>query len=147
MNVAGDTIRLSDSQTLTVRARSAAALELESTWTTSPKSPPMHWHPNQDEEFEVVEGELTVRLGHGSPQILAAGETLTIPSRTPHCMWNGGPTTTRAVWRITPPLRTEQLFRFMEQGTGGLRGPRMLLTYRAEFRLGAPKPGRRVSLS
>lgn len=137
--MAPDTIRLSESQTLTVQGRQPDSLELESIWTTTPKPPPMHWHPSQDEEFEVLEGELTVRLGRGTARTLAAGERLTIPARTPHCMWNATPATTRASWRITPPLRTEQLFRFMEQGTGGLRGPRMLLAFRAEFRLGSPR--------
>lgn len=134
-----DTIRLSDSQSLRVVASTPKQLELESTWTTSPKPPPLHWHPSQRERFEVLEGELTVELGDTGPRVLGAGEVLDIPARTAHRMWNAGPATARASWLVTPAARTEEMFRFMAAGTGGLRGLRLLVKFRNEFRLGRPK--------
>lgn len=134
-----NTIRLSDTQTLRVISSTPERLELESTWATSPKPPPLHWHPRQRERFEVLEGELTVELGHDKPRVVGIGEVLDIPARTPHRMWNAGSAAARASWLITPAARTEEMFRYMAGGTGLLRGLRLILTYRDEFRLGRPK--------
>lgn len=49
-------------------------------------------------------------------------------------MWNAGTTRTRATWRITPPLRTEQMFREMGTSTG-LKRLGWLWAFRNEFRL------------
>lgn len=51
-------------------------------------------------------------------------------------MWNAGHQPAIARWRITPALRTMEMFRFIERGTAGPRALRMLWTYRAEFRIG-----------
>lgn len=134
-----DPIRLSDSQQLRVVTSTPERLELEATWTTSPKPPPVHWHPRQAERFEVLEGELTVDLGDAGPRVLHVGEVLEIPARTAHRMWNASPALARASWVVTPAGRTEEMFRFMAGGTGGLRGVRLLATFRNEFRLGRPK--------
>ena len=132
-------IRISDSQELTVLASTAERLELESRWTTSPKRPPLHWHPHQAERFEVLEGELTVVVEGAEPLVLAAGDGIDIPARTAHQMWNAGPAEARATWVVTPAQRTEELLRFIEGGTGGLRGVRLLATFRNEYRLGRPR--------
>lgn len=134
-----DTIKLSATQTLLVVASSPAALELESTWTTVDKKPPSHWHPQQHEHFEVLAGQLTVVTNGGPPQILRLGETIDVPPGTVHQMWNGGPDPARASWRVTPALRTEEMFRYIERGLSPMRGARMLWTFRHEFRIGMPK--------
>ena len=132
----GDIIRLSESQTLRVLSSGPEALELESTWTTSPKPPPMHWHPRQTELFQVLEGELVIEMADLPLHVLKTGEILDLPARTPHRMWNTGPDRARASWRVAPALRTEEMFRYMEGGTGGLRGLKLLWEFRDEFRLG-----------
>ena len=132
-----DTIRLSGSQTLRVLSSGPDVLRLESTWTTSPKPPPMHWHPRQTELFEVLEGEITVEWADLPLHVLTEGDILDIPPRTPHRMWNASPTVARASWTVTPPLRTEEMFRFIEGGTGGLRGLRLVWTFRDEYRPGS----------
>lgn len=133
------TIRLSESQTLTVHTSTPERLEMESRWTTSPKPPPLHWHPSQAERFEVLEGELTVVVGEAAPRVLGAGEVVDLPPRTAHQMWNAGPDPVMATWLVTPARRTEEMLRFIAGGTGGLRGARLLTTFRHEFRLGRPR--------
>lgn len=134
-----DEIRLSNSQTLRILRTADDALEVEATWEPGGSPPPTHWHPHQHEHFEVLEGELTVRQS-GIQSVVAAGETLDVPPRTAHSMWNAGPAPCHASWRVTPPQRTEEMLR-----TAGsvkwLGRVRMLWTYRNEYRLGSPRGG------
>lgn len=134
-----DILRLSDSQTLELLRSDAGALTLTSTWEPSTKPPPTHWHPHQRERFEVLGGELTVELGGDEPRILTEGQVLEVPPRTAHRMWNAGPDRVSATWTVTPALRTEEMFRYIDQGLGGLRKVALLLKFRNEFRLGSPR--------
>lgn len=133
-----DPLRLSPSQTLRVVASTPQMLEVESTWTTG-QPPPRHWHPVQNERFEVIEGELTVELSTDQPQVVAAGEVLNVPARTAHRMWNAAEAPVTASWRVTPAMGTEELFRFIDWGLNPIRIARMLWTFRAEYRLGRPR--------
>jgi mannose-6-phosphate isomerase-like protein (cupin superfamily) len=135
-----DTIQLSDSQTLVVTRSKPEVLELTSTWEATDEPPPTHWHPRQEEQFEVSSGVLTVELGDDPPQKMSAGSTFAVPVRTPHRMWNTGPDVATATWTITPALRTEEIFRYMERGVGGLRGVTLQTSFRNAFRLGRPRP-------
>jgi len=137
--VASETLRLSATQTLRVVASSPESLDLESTWLPGGKKPPAHWHPRQHERFEVVTGRLTVVLDGGPAQILGPGETIDVAPGVVHRMWNAGPEVARASWRVSPALRTEAMFRFIEGGMSPIRSVRMLWTFRHEFRLGKPK--------
>jgi len=133
-------IRLSPAQTLVITASTPERLEIEATWTTGGGPPPMHWHPRQHESFEVLSGELTVGLGDAAPRLLQAGETLEVPPRTAHRMWNAGDESCSARWVITPALRTADMFRAIERSRSRLgTAARLLISYRAEFRLGAPR--------
>lgn len=138
--MAAETIRMTPTQTLEVRSSAPEALELVSTWDPTPKPPPAHWHPSQHERFEVLSGELTVEIGGQGPRVLRPGDTLDVPPRTPHRMWNATTSTTTATWEITPALRTVDMFRFMAAGLGGIRRFALLVWFRDEFRIG--KPGR-----
>jgi len=129
------TINLGKGQTLRVLASSAETLELESTWVGTGKRPPSHRHPRQDERFEVLTGQLSVELDGGPLRELRAGDTLHVPRGTAHRMWNGGPDTTRALWRVTPALRTEEMFRFIGGGLSPLRIATLLWRHRNEYRL------------
>lgn len=137
--MATDTIRLSDAQTLRVVESSPEALELESTWSTSGKKPPTHWHPRQHERFEVLAGRLAVEVDGEPPRVLRPGDTIEVPPRTAHRMWNAGAELARASWRVSPALRTEEMFRFIEPGASPIKGVRVLWTFRDEFRLGKPR--------
>ncbi len=131
-----DDIRLSPVQTLRVVSSTPEALRLEATWLPGGSAPPRHWHPRQDEEFEVVAGTLRVDLGDEPSRDLTAGERLTIPRRTVHRMWNPGTKETRATWVVTPAGRTEEMFRSMEKGMSPLRALPALWRFRHEMRLG-----------
>lgn len=130
-----DLIQLGEAQTLRVIASTPDALELESTWTGTNRKPPRHYHPHQDERFEILEGELTIELSREPATVLRAGDTLEVPHGTVHRMWNAGTETTRGTWLVTPGMRTEEMFRYLDRGMSPLRTVRMLWTFRREFRL------------
>lgn len=136
--ISGDVIKLSDSQTLRVRRSTPDVLELTSTWEPSVKPPPTHWHPSQRERFEVLAGELTVELAGQPPRVFTEGDVIDVPARTAHRMWNAGQGQVSAIWTVTPTLRTEEMFRYIDQGLDGLRKLALLVKFRNEFRLGSP---------
>ncbi|QQS29799.1 MAG: cupin domain-containing protein [Sphingobacteriales bacterium] len=49
--------------------------------------PPLHFHPNQHETYEVLEGEAEFVLG-GEKIIVRQGEKVDIPANTPHTFKN-----------------------------------------------------------
>lgn len=84
-------------------------LEVESIYTKpSPSRPPVHYHPRQEERFEVLSGELHTLIS-GEERTFTEGEILVIPPRIPHSMWaqEGG---TRVNWRTCPALKTKAFF-------------------------------------
>jgi mannose-6-phosphate isomerase-like protein (cupin superfamily) len=133
---------------VTVRERSEGLLALEAEWDPEETRPPLHLHPHQDERFEVLEGELTVQL-KGKTRVLSAGETLEVPRRTAHRMWNASEQPARARWEVRPALRTEEMFAAIDRSrafasqpkTGGmtlLGAAPVLSEFSDEFRLTAP---------
>jgi quercetin dioxygenase-like cupin family protein len=125
-----ETIALGPHQTLRVIASTPEALLLEARWAPGGTPPIDHLHPGQDERFEVLEGELTVVLG-GKRRVLRAGDTLAVPRGSVHAMWNAGDEPARASWRVTPALRTEEMFRTIAAGGA----PDFLERVAAELRL------------
>lgn len=117
-------------------------LVLESTWQPRGGPPPAHWHPRQEERFEVLEGELTVVLGAAPPRVVRAGERFVVRPRTVHRMWNASDAVTRASWEVTPAQRTAEMMRSRASGGGALQVPVLLWRFRHEFRIG-PVLGRR----
>jgi glyoxylate utilization-related uncharacterized protein len=116
--------------------------------------PPEHFHPSQEERFEVLEGEIHV-LVDGEERVLRSGDELTIPPGTPHQMWSEAPARQR--WATRPALKTERFFETLwgMQQDGRLEGdPRkaklqMALTmrhFRDEIRVTTPSPGRQALL-
>ena len=141
-------LKLTPSETVTVKRSTPEALEVEGEWAPEGKAPPKHFHPAQDERFEVLAGELTARVD-GAERVLRAGETIEIPRGAVHQLWNAGGAPARASWRTSPAGRTEQWFRAIDAlhregrvGAGGMPGPLafgvMLTEYRDVFRLAGP---------
>lgn len=89
-------------------------LEMESTFAPHSTEPLAHYHPQQHETFEVLEGSLHVRI-NGKLRVLGKGEKLEIPPSTPHSMWNASGVRTMVNWRVEPALSTEY---FLETGMG-----------------------------
>jgi mannose-6-phosphate isomerase-like protein (cupin superfamily) len=143
-----DTLKLTPHETVTIRSASPELLDVEGRWGPGGKPPPAHYHPEQDEHFEVLEGTLTAKL-NGEERDLKPGETLEIPRRTPHQIWNRGEVEARASWQTRPALRTENWFRSIDRlfrqgrvGKNGMPGPLafgvFLTEYRDVFRLASP---------
>jgi mannose-6-phosphate isomerase-like protein (cupin superfamily) len=119
-------------------------LELEATYEPGSVEPLEHFHPSQEEHFEIIDGTMQARVD-GGPRTLTRGDQLDIPARTVHAMWNGGSEPARVLWQTRPALRTEEFLglvaRLAEQGkltSAGARDPLLgaavMNEYRAEFR-------------
>ena len=134
-----ETLNLNAHQTLQVVASSPAALELESTWRPGGGAPRTHWHPTQREEFEVLEGALTVEIDGQPVRVLRPSDPLQVPPRTAHRMWNASTEVTRASWRVTPAQRAEKMFRTIAGGLNPVTAMVLLWKYRREMRLGKPR--------
>lgn len=125
-----------------------ALLEVESVYTKpTPSKPPVHYHPSQEERFEVLSGEVHVQVG-GEPRTLREGEVLLIPPGTQHEMWAEAEGV-RVNWQTRPALKTESFFETVwglsRDGKTGSRGTPTLLqavviaqAYADEFRLARP---------
>jgi len=56
------TFQLTPSESVRVVRHEPEALEVEGTWGPGGSPPPKHFHPAQDERFEVLEGTLHTRV-------------------------------------------------------------------------------------
>jgi quercetin dioxygenase-like cupin family protein len=133
---------------LTGKDTNGEFLEMETSYESYSKEPAPHYHPNQDEDFTVIEGELTVRID-GRLRILRQGDSLHIAKNKVHSMWNNTKTKTIVNWKIKPALNTDK---FLETATGLandgktdadgtpniLQGVLMANKYAGEFRLQRP---------
>lgn len=89
-------------------------LAVEVTYSEPGSPPPKHFHPRQDERFEVTSGRLTTKVD-GKERVLGAGDTLEIPRGTVHQMWNAGPEPVVARWETRPAGRTADWFRALDE--------------------------------
>lgn len=106
-----------------------------------------HYHPFQEERFEVVAGRMTARLD-GREVTRSGGEGFSVAPEVVHAMWNPGPEPAELVWETRPALKTGELFERM-WGLRGKPGPLELAVlaraYDEEFRLTKPpRPLQRV---
>jgi quercetin dioxygenase-like cupin family protein len=137
-----DTLKLTPSESITIRRSEPDVLEVEAVYGPAGKPPPAHLHPEQDEHFQVLDGALTARVA-GEERTLGPGETIDIPRGTPHQMWNASSAETRVRWETRPAGRTEQWFRAIDgairEAGGKMPGPLhfapLLEEYRDTFRL------------
>jgi quercetin dioxygenase-like cupin family protein len=119
-------------------------LEMEATYEPGSVEPLEHFHPSQDEHFEILAGSMEAQVG-GERRTLSAGDVLDIPAGTVHAMWNGGAETARVLWQTRPALRSEEFFglvgRLAQEGKLTPRGPSnpllgaaVMQDFRDEFR-------------
>src|SRR6266508_2450801 len=145
-----ETLKLTRSESVTIRQSSPEVLEVEGSYGPGGKPPPVHYHPAQDEHFEVLEGSVRAKVG-GEERDLAKGGVLDIPGGTPHQMWNPGSEPARVLWQTRPALRTEEWFRAIDAlhregrvGKHGRPGPLAFGAFLSEyddiFRLAGPRP-------
>jgi quercetin dioxygenase-like cupin family protein len=143
----GVTLKITPTESIEILASDPEALLLEATYLPG-KSPPKHFHPEQDEHFEVLHCEVRVDLA-GEVRSYSAGEEFDVPRGTIHTFWNPGDGSARVRWRTSPAGRTEQWFRAINRiqvegrvGKDGMPSPLafgvLLTEYRDIFRLAGP---------
>ncbi|MDQ2631282.1 MAG: cupin domain-containing protein [Actinomycetota bacterium] len=141
-------LQLTPIESVEIRSADADELDVLVTYLHG-DPPPKHFHPAQDERFEVLEGTVRVEL-EGETRNLQTGDSLEIPRGAVHRLWNpADDEPAQAVWRTTPAGRTEQWFRALDalhrEGRTGRNGEPGLLAYagllteyRDVFRLAGP---------
>jgi mannose-6-phosphate isomerase-like protein (cupin superfamily) len=82
-------------------------LEMEARYRGDAPLAQSHYHPHQDEHFEVLEGTIHAVIG-GVESRHRGGETFVVPAGAPHQMAAEGPTRVR--WQVRPALRTAEFF-------------------------------------
>jgi quercetin dioxygenase-like cupin family protein len=105
-------LKLTPIESVEVRSATAAELEVLVTYLKG-DPPPRHFHPKQDERFEVIEGTVRVEL-EAEVRDLQPGDSLEIPRGAVHRLWNPEEDAAQAIWRTTPAGRTEQWFRALD---------------------------------
>ena len=143
-------LKLTPNESLEIRSSSADAIEVEASYGPEGSPPPKHFHPSQDEHFEVLEGTIHARLD-GEERTLERGDKLDIPRGMTHQMWNPGTEPARVLWRTSPGGRTEEWFRAVDGlyrdgklGKNGMPSPLAFAVLLREFedtiRLSGPGP-------
>jgi quercetin dioxygenase-like cupin family protein len=93
----------------TSRDTAGEKLEIELELSPDGHVPGAHVHPEQEERFHVLEGEMKFRLG--MRKIVAGpGETVVVPAGRVHRFANNGDGVARARVEVVPALDMEQLF-------------------------------------
>ena len=92
----------------TAKDTHGALLEMISTFRPHSTEPKAHYHPIQEEDFIVLEGELTVRINRKT-SVLKAGDKLHLAPEVIHAMWNNSSKPARVNWQVRPALDTEYL--------------------------------------
>ena len=93
-------------------------LEMESTYREGAALPAAHFHPAQDESFEVLEGTVTAIID-GVESKHEAGDTFQVSAGAVHQMV--GEAGTRLNWQVRPALRTAEFFEGLYTGSAAAR--------------------------
>jgi mannose-6-phosphate isomerase-like protein (cupin superfamily) len=143
------TFRLTPHETVTVRELGPDHLTVDVVYSPGGRPPPAHFHPAQDEHFEIIAGHLRVARD-GQETELGPGATWDVARGTPHRMWDTSSEPVHAIWVTTPPKRTLEWFTALDglqregrvgrDGLPGLLAFGVYLTaYRDVFRLAGPQ--------
>lgn len=93
-------------------------LEMESTYREGAALPAAHFHPAQEESFEVLEGTVTTIID-GVEESHEAGDTFKVPAGAVHQMV--GEAGCRLNWQVRPALRTAEFFEGLYTGSAAAR--------------------------
>lgn len=109
-------LKSQDGSRLTIRQSSAdtggALLEMEAVYPPNSPQPAYHYHPYQEEQFQVLQGTFRAKIG-GVVHTYMPGETYTVPANTPHWMHNVSSEEGRLLWQVRPALRTQAFLETM----------------------------------
>ncbi len=75
-----------------------------------PGGPPLHLHPEQEEWFYVMEGEVLFQIGEKRMQ-LKVGDSVLAPRKIPHTFTAVGPKPGKLLIVFSPAGKMEQFFR------------------------------------
>jgi mannose-6-phosphate isomerase-like protein (cupin superfamily) len=103
-------LRIAPGTTLHLISRSEGLLVVEARYAGPGVPPPAHFHPHQDERFEVLEGAMRTRIG-GQDADHSADAAFDVPRGTPHQMWNPHEEEALLRWSTSPAGRTLDWFR------------------------------------
>jgi quercetin dioxygenase-like cupin family protein len=140
------TYQLTPHEAVAVRRAGADELVVEVTYGQG-QAPVAHFHPDQDEAFEVTSGVVGARID-GVAREYRAGDRIVVPRGAVHQMWNAGEGDATATWITTPAGRTLEWFQALDEsqrsgnlGKNGMPGPLamgvLLTEYRDVMRLAA----------
>jgi quercetin dioxygenase-like cupin family protein len=126
------------------------AVVVDAYYPPNSSEPVDHYHPKQEEQFEVVSGKISTRVNR-KPASYGPGDKFVVPKGAPHAMWNSSDEEAHVVWTTRPALKTERFFETMwglaRDGRTNSRGVPPLLhvavigrEYWREFRLTRPAP-------
>lgn len=87
-------------------------LEMEAVYNPNSKPPPLHYHPYQEERFQVLRGSFRVTIGE-TEHHFEPGDKFTIPANTPHSMNNTSDEAGCLQWQIRPALKSQDFFATM----------------------------------
>lgn len=123
-------------------------LEMEASYNPNSSRPPLHYHPYQEERFQVLSGAFRVKVGEAE-HTYHAGDAFTVPAGTPHWMHNVSNEEGRLLWQIRPAMKSQEFFATMwglaadektdADGVPGILQLAVILSaYRDEFRASSP---------
>lgn len=94
-------------------------LLMETSYPAFSNKPPSHYHPYQREVFEILSGQLCIRINNKT-KILKAGDKIEILPKQKHSMWNASSKQCNVSWKVYPALYTkvflETLFKLANDG-------------------------------
>ena len=87
-------------------------LAMEAIYNPNSPRPPLHYHPYQEETFQVLSGTFRVRVGE-TEETFQTGDEFSVPAGTPHWMHNVGDEEGRLHWEIRPAMKSQAFFETM----------------------------------
>ena len=123
-------------------------LEMEVSYAPHSDQPPDHYHPYQEEHFEVLKGKFHTKIGC-EERAYETGEKFTVPKNTAHWMQNISDEEGCLIWHVRPAMKTQGFLETMwgleadgkTNTNGGLNLLQLaviLQEYSDEFRVPSP---------
>ena len=120
-------------------------------WAEPGSAVPEHFHPRQEERFEIASGEAHFMLD-GKEIVAKPGDTVVIPAGARHSEWNPGAEEVRGTVELRPALGAKELHEMfaglnndgMSWASGAPKNPLQLGVtfwhFREDIRVSSPPP-------
>lgn len=123
-------------------------LEMKAVYPAHSDRPPFHYHPYQEEHFQVLKGKFRTKIGDVE-YTYETGEQFDVPINTPHWMYNVSDEEGCLLWQVRPAMKTQAFLetmwgleadgKFNAKGTPKLLQLAVILReYSNEFRAASP---------